>query len=289
MGCRLWIVAKNAMKSPSLGLAGVPMGEIAQNENSLYFCRRFQKSNSTMKNIRNILTALLLMVAASASAQDKVQPYLTTDLTNLYLWRGQRLAGVSIQPVMGFKWKCFNLFAWGNAQLTPPANESPEKYEIDIFLKCQVTSRLNVALKDVYTNTRGDGFFSYGRIGHASHGVEAVLFYDWKYFTTEWTTTILGHDGLNNKGGRSYSSYFLASVPFRISHVNFAAIVGVVPYYTSRYDDNSSGFHVNMLSLRASYDISLSSRYKLPVYSQFMVNPSAEQVYLQVGCKFLLF
>ena len=242
-----------------------------------------------MKNIRKILTALMLLVAAAASAQDSVQPYLTTDLTNIYIWRGQRLAGVSIQPVAGFKWKGFNLFAWGNAQLTPPANETPEKYEIDILLKYQVTRGLNIGLKDVYSNGRGNGFFSFGRIGHASHGVEAVVSYDWKYFTTEWTTTIFGHDGLNLKGERSYSSYFLASVPFRISHVDFAAVVGVVPYYTSRYDDNSRGFHVNMLSLKASYDIPLSERMQLPVYTQFMVNPSSEQAYFQVGCQFKLF
>ena len=242
-----------------------------------------------MKNIRVILVVLTLITAVTAVAQDKIQPYLTTDLTNIYIWRGQRLAGVSVQPVAGFKWRGLNLYAWGNAQLTPPANESPEKYEIDIFLKCQVTPRLNIALKDVYTNSRGDGFFSFGRIGHAAHGVEAVVFYDWKYLTTEWTTTIFGHDGLNHKGERSYSSYFLASVPFRIAHVDFAAMVGVVPYYTSRYDDNSEGFHVNMLSIKAGYEIPFSERFKLPVYTQFMVNPSSEQAYFQVGCKLNLF
>ena len=242
-----------------------------------------------MKKIKMVLTTLMLLVGVSALAQDKVQPYLTTDLTNIYIWRGQRLAGVSIQPVAGFKWKCLNLFAWGNAQLTPPANEYPEKYEIDILLKCQVTKNLNIGLKDVYTNGRGDGFFSYGKIGHAAHGVEAVLTYDWKYFVTEWATTILGHDGLNHKGERSYSSYLLASVPFRISHVDFSAIVGVVPYYTSRYDDNSNGFHINMLSIKAGYDIPLSQKFTLPVYTQFMVNPSSEQAYFQVGCQFRLF
>ena len=218
-----------------------------------------------------------------------VKPYLTTDLTNIYLWRGQRLAGVSIQPVMGIKWKGLNFFLWGNAQLSP--QESPEKYEIDILLKYQLTPRLNIALKDVYTNSRGKGIFTYGKIGDASHGVEVVLNYDWKYFTTEWTTTVFGHDGLNHKGERSYSSYFLATVPFRISHVNFSGMVGVVPYYTSRYDDNSAGFHVNMLSLKASYDILLSknSGYELPVYSQFMVNPRSRRAYFQVGCKFTLF
>lgn len=243
-----------------------------------------------MRSLR-VLIIVLLSITSSAVAQERVTAYSTVDITNHYLWRGQRLADVSIQPVLGIKWRGLNFFAWGNTQVAPPANQDPVKFEIDLFLKYQLTPRFNVALKDVYTNTRGNGFFSYGRIGEASHGVELVLNYDWRYLITEWTTTIFGHDGLNKKGERSYSSYLLTTVPFRIGKVNFGAMLGVVPYYTSRYDDNSSGFHVNMVSLKATYDIPISERsgYKLPVYSQFMVNPSNEQAYLQVGCKVILF
>lgn len=244
-----------------------------------------------MRSLRILIFIVLLSITSSAVAQERVTAYSTVDITNHYLWRGQRLADVSIQPVLGIKWRGLNFFAWGNTQVAPPANQDPVKFEIDLFLKYQLTPRFNVALKDVYTNTRGNGFFSYGRIGEASHGVELVLNYDWRYLITEWTTTIFGHDGLNKKGERSYSSYLLTTVPFRIGKVNFGAMLGVVPYYTSRYDDNSSGFHVNMVSLKATYDIPISERsgYKLPVYSQFMVNPSNEQAYLQVGCKVILF
>ena len=244
-----------------------------------------------MRSLRVLIFIVLLSITSSAVAQERVTAYSTVDITNHYLWRGQRLADVSIQPVLGIKWRGLNFFAWGNTQVAPPANQDPVKFEIDLFLKYQLTPRFNVALKDVYTNTRGNGFFSYGRIGEASHGVELVLNYDWRYLITEWTTTIFGHDGLNKKGERSYSSYLLTTVPFRIGKVNFGAMLGVVPYYTSRYDDNSSGFHINMVSLKATYDIPISERsgYKLPVYSQFMVNPSNEQAYLQVGCKVILF
>ena len=244
-----------------------------------------------MRSLRVLIFIVLLSIASSAVAQERVTAYSTVDITNHYLWRGQRLADVSIQPVLGIKWRGLNFFAWGNTQVAPPANQDPVKFEIDLFLKYQLTPRFNVALKDVYTNTRGNGFFSYGRIGEASHGVELVLNYDWRYLITEWATTIFGHDGLNKKGERSYSSYLLTTVPFRIGKVNFGAMLGVVPYYTSRYDDNSSGFHVNMVSLKATYEIPISQRtgYKLPVYSQFMVNPSNEQAYLQVGCKVTLF
>ena len=229
------------------------------------------------------------LAVADAPRKSAVMPYLTADITSAYLWRGQRLAGVSIQPVLGLKWKDLNFFAWGNTQVAPPDDQRPIKYEIDLFLKYQATPWLNIALKDVYVTTRGNGFFSWGHIGDASHGTDAVITFSTRYFSAEWSTTLFGHDGLNHNGERAYSSYLLASVPFRISHVRFDALVGVVPYYTSRYDDNSSGFHVNMLSIKASYPIPLSARYELPVYAQFMVNPSNEQAYFQVGCKFKLF
>ena len=153
-----------------------------------------------MKRLRVVLFFALVASVFSAGAQERLTAYSTVDFTNHYLWRGQRLADVSIQPVLGLKWKGLDFFVWGNTQVAPPAGEDPAKLEIDIFLKYQLTKRFNIALKDVYTNKRGDGFFSYGEIGKASHGVEVVLNYDWRYFITEWTTTVFGHDGLNLKG-----------------------------------------------------------------------------------------
>ena len=155
-----------------------------------------------MKKITLFALLAAVCLALPVGAQERATAYSTVDLTNLYLWRGQRLADVSIQPVMGVKWRGLNFFVWGNTQVAPPAEEKPAKLEIDIFLKYQLTKRFNIALKDVYTNTRGDGFFSFGQIGKASHGVELVLNYDWRYFVTEWTTTIFGHDGLNKQGER---------------------------------------------------------------------------------------
>lgn len=91
-----------------------------------------------MKKVRRLILLLAMCLAFPAVAQEQVTPYSTVDLTNLYLWRGQRLADVSIQPVLGVKWRGLNFFVWGNTQVSPPADENPAKLEIDIFLKYQL-------------------------------------------------------------------------------------------------------------------------------------------------------
>lgn len=243
------------------------------------------------KRIAIILCALIgFVIPAASQVHNRAEAYITTDLTSAYLWRGQRIAGICIQPVMGLKWRGLNFFFWGNAQLTPPASENPPKHEIDIFLKYQLTKRFNIALKDVYMSNRGTGFFDWNGVS-ASHGVELLLNYQWfKHLTTEWSTQFLGADGVTKHGHRSYSSYLLLTSPFTFCHINWDVNIGIVPYYTSRYDDNSTGFHVNNVALRGAYDfkISESGFTQLSLYTQLMVNPSNEKAYFQVGCKFAL-
>lgn len=239
--------------------------------------------------MKKIFTLLALnMIALFAAGQDKPHAYLQADLTTAYLWRGQKNAGVSIQPVAGLKWKGVNLYLWGNEQVAPPSGV-PVKHEIDLFLKYNVTPDFVVGFKDVYVNTRGHGVFSFGSIPHAANGLDILLAYDFKYVNLEWTTTIAGYDGYNKSGKRSYGSYLIINAPFKFAKVDWNAQVGIVPYYCSRYsDDVSGGFHVNMCALKASYTFSFPKAYStLTPYMQLMVNPSSRNAFFQAGVKYL--
>ena len=109
---------------------------------------------SYIKNKFLGLFALFMGASVPAlHAGQPVQPYITADLTSAYLWRGQKNAGISIQPVLGIKWNGLNFYVWGNEQLSPPADQRPIKHEIDFFLKYQLTPNWNIGLKDVYVNT----------------------------------------------------------------------------------------------------------------------------------------
>ena len=239
---------------------------------------------------RLLLAAMVAAISLlGTAAQERLQAYMQTDLTSAYLWRGQKNAGVSLQPVAGLKWHGVHLYAWGNVQLTPPAGK-PDKHEIDLFLKYSPTRLLTVGFKNVYVNTRGDGFLSYGTIPHAANGLDALVALDFRCVNFEWTTTIAGYDGYNHSGERSYGSYLVASAPFALAGLDWNAQIGVVPYYCSRYsDDRASGFHVNMCALRASHTFSIASTPGLALqpYTQLMVNPSARTAYFQVALRLL--
>lgn len=239
-----------------------------------------------MKRILYILA--LLCLALPSYAQDRLKAYLQTDFTSAYLWRGQRSAGVSLQPVAGLKWKGFNLYAWGNVQIAPPSGE-PVKYEIDLFLKYSITPKLTVGLKNVYVNTRGDGVFSFGSIPHAANGLDVFASYDFKYINIEWSTTIAGYDGYNHSGKRAYGSYLTINAPFHLAWFDWTATVGIVPYYCSRYsDDVSGGFHVNMCSLKMAHTFGFEKvNISLTPYAMLMLNPSSRKAFFQIGVRFL--
>lgn len=239
--------------------------------------------------MKKLFITAIIAIATSFGlhAQNRVQAYLQTDLTSAYLWRGQKNAGVSIQPVLGMKWRGLHLYFWGNEQLSPPAG-SPVKHEIDLFLKYTIIPQLTVGLKDVYVNTRGEGLFSFGHIGHAANGLEVLIAPDFKFVNLEWATSIAGYDGYSHSGKRDYGSYLTINVPFKLAVLDWNAQVGIVPYYCSRYtDDRSNGFHVNMCALKTSYTFKFpSSGISVTPYGQVMVNPSAATAYFQVGGRF---
>lgn len=240
--------------------------------------------------MKKLITTIFVLISflGSVYAQDKPEVYIQTDLTSAYLWRGEKNAGVSLQPTIGMKWRGLNFYVWANEQLAPPSGQ-PVKHEIDFFLKYSVTRAFTVGFKDVYLNTRGTGFFSFGSIPHAANGLDVLLAYDFRYVNLEWTTTIAGYDGYNHSGKRAYGSYLIVAAPFSFARLDWNAQLGIVPYYCSRYSgDASGGFHVNMCALKASHTFSFpKSAISLTPYTQFMLNPSARTAYFQVGARFL--
>ena len=59
------------------------------------------------------LSALAIAVPAMGMAQDKVEASVGADFVSGYIWRGQDLGGVSIQPTLSVSYKGFSLSAWG--------------------------------------------------------------------------------------------------------------------------------------------------------------------------------
>ena len=50
----------------------------------------------------------------TTKAQDKVEASVGADIVSGYIWRGQDLGGVSLQPSASIAYKGFSLEAWGS-------------------------------------------------------------------------------------------------------------------------------------------------------------------------------
>lgn len=68
---------------------------------------------------RKVQTGTWLLVLAAAvpigvQAQDKVEASVGADLVSGYIWRGQDLGNVSIQPAASIAYRGFSLSGWGS-------------------------------------------------------------------------------------------------------------------------------------------------------------------------------
>ena len=119
-----------------------------------------------MKKI--VLFACGLVMSMTAIAQDKIETTIGTDIVSQYIWRGQDLGSVSVQPTLGIGYKGLSLSAWGNVGLSDPADTK----ELDLTLG-YATGGFNIGITDYWTNDGGDPAARYFR--YNAHGTNHVF------------------------------------------------------------------------------------------------------------------
>ena len=223
-----------------------------------------------------VFTAALCGVLSPLAAQDRVEATVQADVVSQYIWRGQDLGDVSLQPTLGLAYKGLSLTAWGSVGLSDPDDTK----ELDLTLAYKVGG-LNIGVTDYWFNAPNDRYFCYAA-HETSHVFEANIGYDFGSVAVQWYTTFAGNDGFNKSGKRAYSSYVEASAPFRLAGCQWTAAVGAVPYATSFYAD-AGGFAVTNVSLRAAKDIHVTKSFTLPLFAAVSANPSTEKAYMVFG------
>ena len=203
---------------------------------------------------------------------------LGSDIVSSYIWRGQDLGGVSLQPTLGLEYKGISLSAWGSVGLADPADTK----EFDITLGYTIGG-LNIGITDYWFNAGldpQDRYFKYDAHG-TNHVFEANIGYDFGVVSAQWYTNISGNDGVNKDGKRAYSSYFEVAAPFKLATCDWTATVGAVPFATDFYGTN--GFAVTNLAVRASKDIKVTDSFSIPIFGEVSANPCSQKAYLVVG------
>ena len=227
--------------------------------------------------MKKYITMIVLAAMAMAGhAQDEVETTIATDVVSQYIWRGQDLGDVSLQPTLGIGYKGLSLSAWGSVGLS----DKDDTKEFDLTAS-YTTGGFHVGVTDYWFNTPNDKYFAYA--AHStSHVFEANVGYDFGPVALNWYTNFAGNDGVNKDGKRAYSSYAEVSAPFKLGGCDWTATVGAVPFATSFYA-TANGFAVVNLSLKATKDIKITDSFSVPVFAGVSANPSTEKAYLTVG------
>ena len=231
--------------------------------------------------MKKIFAMILLCGATMAIEAQEISTTIGSDIVSSYIWRGQDLGGVSLQPTLGLEYKCISLSAWGSVGLADPADTK----EFDITLGYTIGG-LNIGITDYWFNAGldpQDRYFKYDAHG-TNHVFEANIGYDFGVVSAQWYTNISGNDGVNKDGKRAYSSYFEVAAPFKLATCDWTATVGAVPYATDFYGTN--GFAVTNLAVRASKDIKVTDSFSIPIFGEVSANPCSQKAYLVVGMSF---
>ena len=237
-----------------------------------------------MKRFLIIALSVVGMTTAGAQettplpAQEGVGVTLGADLVNQYIWRGQDLGSVSLQPTLGVAWKGLSLSAWGSVGITRPEDDK----ELDLTLSYE-RKGFSIGVID-YWFSKGS-YFQY-HAHKTTHIWEGYFGYDFGFLSATWYTNFAGNDGLNGSDKRAYSSYFELNAPFCLAKLDWTGTVGIVPWRTTSYDTN--GFACTNVSLRATKNFLIKEKYHLPVFAGLTSNPCSGKFYFIFGIGFSL-
>ena len=225
--------------------------------------------------MKALFAAMAVSTASGLSAQTGVEAHAGADLVSGYIWRGQDLGGISVQPSAGIAYKGLSLSAWGSVGF-----ESKDTKELDLTLGYEYKG-FSVSVTD-YWFDNGPGYFHYGA-RNPSHVFEAQVGYDFGIVAIDWYTNFAGNDGVNRSGKRAYSSFINLEAPFRLGGIDWTAAVGATPWATSFYNGGAGGFEVSQVALTASRTIPVTRRFSLPLFARTIWNPATEGAYFVFG------
>lgn len=231
-----------------------------------------------MKKIGKVLILVCGLVAMvnTAKAQDKPEVSVSADFVNQYIWRGQDLGDISVQPTLGVAYKGLSITAWGSVGLS----DNEDTKEFDLTLSYSL-GNFNIGITDYWFNTPNDRYFSYAA-HKTSHVFEANIGYDFGAFSLQWFTNFSGND-YKADGKRAYSSYVELNAPFKLGGLDWDATVGAVPFEDSGVYGGCSKFAVTNVSLKATKELKITESFSLPVFAQVVGNPHDQKAYLVCG------
>ena len=253
-----------------------------------------------MKRIIIILALALIGVSAfsfKAFAQEKQESAffyeVGADLVTSYLWRGQNLGGLSIQPSVTLGWKGLYLCTWANIgtdnwrfqNLYPELDITIgyDNYGVQLDL-----THLYYFYGDKYFQGLTDANNESSTTMELHAGINIGEWAEIVPLSIDWYTTVLGYDPIldadenpvlneNGNAKRAWSTYIQVGYDFYLPlDIVLGLKVGFTPWQGmySDYADvwtNGSTIGINNIQLRAEREFELGGIY-LNVWGEAMFN-----------------
>lgn len=253
-----------------------------------------------MKKVIFLLALTLIGVSAfpyKAKAEEKESGFsfeVGADLVSSYLWRGQNLGGLSIQPSITLDWRGLYLCGWANIgadnwkfeYLNPELDITIgyDNYGVAVDL-----THLYYFYGDKYFKGLGDPNNQYGSSTIELHaGIDIGEWVSIVPLTIDWYTTVLGYDPIldanglpqyneNGNAKRAYSTYIELGYDFNLPlGVVLGLKMGFTPWkgMYSDYEDvwtNGQTVGFNNIQLRAEREFEIKDLY-ISVWGEAMFN-----------------
>ena len=97
-----------------------------------------------------VLFAMGLVMSMTTHAQDGIETTISGDIVSHYVWRGQDLGNVAIQPILGIAYKGLSLTGWSSVGLS----SADDTKEFDLTLAYSVGG-FNIGITDYSYFRRG--------------------------------------------------------------------------------------------------------------------------------------
>ncbi len=224
-----------------------------------------------MKKLNRIflMLTLLVVVANNMFAQEtevveeeKDSPFsVGADLVSSYVWRGVKLGGPALQPVVEFSTSGLIIGAWGSFGLGL-ADEAVN--EADLYISYQFDFGLSLGVTDYYY--QGLPYFRYDT-DSAAHSFEVNASYAIKGFSlaANYILNDASNGGAGSVGG---DMYFELGYEFE----NFNVFIGA----GDGWHTSTTEFEVCNIGISASKELKISDKFSLPVSGLISVNPQLE-------------
>ncbi len=207
-------------------------------------------------------------IALSGQIEEPASSWTTgTDFYSSFVWRGTRLSGPTVQPVIEFNTGFFTAGAWGSFGFR-------DYQEVDLYMSFALTEALSIGLQDYYSPDLD--YFDYSRAS-GSHAFELNLYYSGERVSLEADYVINEAGGVGSLGR---DLYFEAGISFDYFRVFMGAGNG---WHTYDPETDDSVFNVCNIGLEVSKDIVITDRFSFPVTGQLIFNPDKRQMFIVAG------